>query len=87
MPKEYETTIEKLQSCLSDNQIAKILHCTYPNEALLNILYEKINSREDLLDFYHQLEIIGIPQNILDKLRSGKLCTSLDIIMYYIHTY
>ena len=95
MPINHEETISKLLGYLSDDQIAKILADKQPNKAILDNLYEKITCREDLLDFFHVLEISNIPQSILNELRHSKELSFAhamtnfiyNIVYMYVHTY
>ena len=91
MPVKHEDTISKLLDYLSDDQIAKILADKHPNKAILDNLYKKITCREDLLDFFHVLEISNVPQSILNELRHSKELlfahAMTDYMILYVCTY
>lgn len=78
MPDDYEISIGKLQKYLSDDQICKILNSSNfsdANKIILECLIEKMNHKEELLDFCDQLENISRSHDlckIINEIRSGK---------------
>lgn len=78
MPNEYEITVGKLQNYLSDDQICAILisnNFSDANKIILGCLVERMNQKEELLDFCDQLENISGSHDlykIISEIRSGK---------------
>jgi len=79
MPNEYEQSVGKLQSQISDDKLFVILNCSncnVANKMILNCLIEKLVCKEDLLDLCDQLEKISNSQDlmaIIAELKSGTL--------------
>jgi len=77
MPDDYELTVGKLQSYISDDQICAILsgsNSTIANKIILDFLIERMSCREDLLDLCDQLENITTSHDlktVINKIRSG----------------
>jgi len=68
MPDDYEQSVGKLQSHISDDQICDILcsgNSRIANNKILNCLIEKLKCREDLLDLCDQLEKIAISHDLM----------------------
>ena len=78
MPDDYELTIGKLQSYLSDDQICVVLsssNSTMANKIILDCLIEKTSCGEDLLDVCDRLEIIAGSHEliaVINSIRSGQ---------------
>ena len=87
MPDEYEQSVGKLQSLISDDQLFVILSCSNCNKAnkmILNCLIEKLNCKEDLLDLCDQLEKISNSHDlmiIITELKSGTLNAQLSDLL------
>ncbi|XP_065904723.1 uncharacterized protein [Dysidea avara] len=68
MPDDYEQSIGKLQSHISDDQICIILcssNFKVANKRILNYFIEKLKCKEDLLDLCDQLEKIATSHDLM----------------------
>ena len=80
MPDDYELTVGKLQSYISDDQICTILNSgntTIANKKILDYLIERISCREELLDLCDQLENISTSHDLniaINEIRFGLYC-------------
>ena len=67
MPNDYELTVGKLLSYISDDQICVILsssNSTIANKIILDCLIERMSCREELLDLCAQLENISTSHDL-----------------------
>ena len=76
MPDDYELTIGKLQSYITDDQICVILSSTstIANKIILDGLIERMTFKEELLDLCVQLELIATSQDfitVIGEVRAG----------------
>ena len=77
MPDDYELTVGKLQSYISDDQICAILsssNSTLANKIILDCLIERMSCREELLDLCNQLENITTSHDmkiVINEIRFG----------------
>ena len=77
MPDDYELTVGKLQSYISDDQICAILssnNSTIANKIILDCLIERMSCREELLDLCNQLENITTSHDmkiVINEIRFG----------------
>ena len=87
MPDDYEQSIGKLQSHISDDQICIILSCSnfkVANKRILNYFIAKLKCKEDLLDLCDQLEKIATSHDlmvIVRDIRTG-LCSCVCVAVY-----
>ena len=88
MPDNYEQSIAKLESYLSDDQICEILcssNCKVANNKILNCLTEKLKCKEDLLDLCDHLEEIIASHDlrvIIQNIKSG-VCSMHNVSSTY----
>ena len=81
LPEKFEATVNVLQEVLDPSQLWEILSATSGhNHKILNALIMRIKSREDMLDFFDNLEKIPDTPPLLtlliEQLRKGILqCT------------
>ena len=86
MPDNYELTVGKLQSYISDDQICTILNSsniTIANKKILDYLIERMSCREELLDLCDQLENISTSHDlniVINEIRFGLYCYCAIII-------
>ena len=86
MPDDYELTVGKLLSYISDDQICAILNSnnvTIANKQILDCLIERMSCREDLLDLCDQLENICASHDlnmVINEIRIGLYCYCVLII-------
>ena len=79
LPEKFEATVNVLQEVLDPSQLWEILSATSGhNHKILNALIMRIKSREDMLDFFDNLEKIPDTPPLLtlliEQLRKGILC-------------
>ena len=73
-PKEHLSTLDCLQDYLTDDCICVVVGCTDANMAnkiILECMASKLTCKEDLLDFFDQLEKITGTGPIVNELRQG----------------
>ena len=74
---EHLSTVDCLQDYLTDDCICVVVGCTdaiMANKMILDCMVSKLSSKEDLLDFFDQLEKITGTHNlepIVNELRQG----------------
>ena len=78
-PETHLSTLECLQDYLTDNCICCVVECTgvdWANKMMLDCMISKLTCKEDLLDFFDQLEEINDAHamiSIVNELRQGKV--------------
>ena len=75
MSDDYEQSVGKLQSHISDDQICDILcssNCRIANNKILNCLIGKLSNKEDLLDLCDQLEKITTSHDLMVIIKDMK---------------
>ena len=76
-PMEYLSTVDCLQDYLTDDCLCVVVSCTdasVANKMILDCMVSKLNSKEDLLDFFDQVEKITGTHNlgsVVNELRQG----------------
>ena len=89
LPETHLSTLECLQDYLTDDCICAVVESTnvsLANKMMLDCIISKLTCKEDLLDFFDQLEKINNAHNLastVNELRQGKIsnnCKTLCII-------
>ena len=80
MPDDYKSTVSKLESHLTGDNIGSILECEdvfTANQRILDCLIEQVNTKEGLLDFCNWLSVITDRPGLttaLEKLKKSEIC-------------